>query len=140
MLTTFNREKLNMTCNRQCGARECKMKGRCLANETPPQPDPAYLYQPGDIVRHRFSGEIIGQVIKRIDRDYIDDKGVCHKHSFQSRTDEKIHGLGSYPSYLMLGLTTGNEFEWTQRDKRLFAEHERIISIEYEQWSKHNDK
>ncbi|MEG3877646.1 hypothetical protein QT972_09720, partial [Microcoleus sp. herbarium7] len=106
----------------------------------PPQPDAAYLYSEGDMVRHRTSGEIIGVVVKRIDRDYTDEKGSVHKHSFQCRGDEKIPGLGSYPSYLLRGLITGTEFEWTQRDKRLFAEYEKTTAMQYKEWIQKNDK
>lgn len=126
-------------CKKQCGTRECQMWG-CQAHVAPPQPDTTYLYSEGDIVRHRTLGEIIGVVVKRIDRDYTDEKGNLHKHSFQCRGDEKIPGLGSYPSYLLRGLITGTEFEWTQRDKRLFAEYEKTIAMQYKEWTQKNDK
>jgi hypothetical protein len=112
----------------------------CQANAAPPEPDPQYLYQPGDTVRNRFSGEIIGIVIRRIDRDYIDEKGVVHPHLNQGRSDGKHAELGKYPSYLLLGHITGSEFEWTDRNPRLFAKYSRDIKIKYEEWQKNNDK
>lgn len=111
----------------------------CQAHTTPPEPDPQYLYQEGDIVRHRFSGEIIGKVISRIDRDYIDEAGVAHPHLYQGRTAGKVPELGKYPSYLLKGTVTGTEFEWTDRNPRLFARYSKDIKIKYEKWKKHNE-
>lgn len=111
----------------------------CHAKTNPPEPDPQYLYQEGDIVRHRFSGEIIGKVVHRIDRDYVDENGVAHPHLYQGRTDCKIPELGKYPSYLLKGLITGKEFEWTQRDPRLFAKYSETIKTQYEEWKKQNE-
>jgi len=91
-------------------------------------------------VRHHTSGETIGIVIRRIDRDYIDEKGVVHLHLYQGRSDEKDPGLGKYPSYLLRGYTTGREFEWTQRDPRLFAKYSREIKTKYGEWSRSNAK
>ena len=127
-----------MSCKRACGTRECKMWG-CQAHTTPPEPDPQYLYQEGDIVRHRFSGEIIGKVVRRIDRDYVDENGVVHPHLYQGRTDGKVPELGKYPSYLLKGLTSGNEFEWTDRNPRLFAKYSKDIKIQYEEWRKQHE-
>lgn len=111
----------------------------CQAHTTPPEPDPQYLYQEGDIVRHRFSGEIIGKVISRIDRDYIDEAGVAHPHLYQGRTDGKVPELGKYPSYLLKGTVTGTEFEWTDRNPRLFARYSKDIKFQYEEWRKQNE-
>ena len=127
-----------MTCKRACGTRECQMWG-CQANMPLPEPDPQYLYREGDIVRHRRSGEIIGNVIRRIDRDYIDENGVAHPHLYQGRTDSKIPELGKYPSYLLRGHVTGTEFEWTQRDPRLFAKYSEDIKVQYEEWEKQHE-
>lgn len=91
-------------------------------------------------MRHRFSGEIIGIVIRRIDRDYVDGNGVTHPHLYQGRAGEKNLELGKYPSYLMRGHITGNEFEWTQRDPRLFAKYSREINAKYEEWRKNHEK
>lgn len=110
----------------------------CQANMVSPDPDPEYLYKEGDTVRHRTSGEIIGVVLRRIDRDYIDENGVIHQHLYQGRSDEKGVGLGKYPSYLLRGHITGREFEWTQRDPQLFAEYSREIKTKYEEWSRSN--
>jgi hypothetical protein len=111
----------------------------CQADMPLPEPDPQYLYQPGDIVRHSTSGEIIGKVIRRIDRDYVDENGIAHPHLYQGRTNCTIPELGKYPSYLLKGLITGNEFEWTQRDSRLFAKYSEKIKVQYEEWRKHNE-
>lgn len=128
-----------MDCKRACGAPECRMWG-CQASAVPPEPDPEYLYKEGDTVRGRFSGEIIGIVIRRIDRDHVDENGVVHPHLYQGRTDGKNTELGKYPSYLLRGHITGSEFEWTQRDPQLFAKYSRRIKIQYEEWQENNDK
>ena len=112
----------------------------CQANAALPEPDPQYLHQPGDTVRNRSTGEIIGKVIRRIDRDYVDENGVVHPHLYQGRSDGKNAELGKYPSYLLRGHITGDEFEWTDRNPRLFAKYSRDITIKYEEWQKNNDK
>jgi hypothetical protein len=127
-----------MHCNKQCGTLECKMWG-CQAKAILPEPDSKYLYKVGDIVRHPYSGEIIGEVIECIDRDFVDKKGVTHPHLYQGRMNGKIPGLGKYPSYLLKGLITGNIFPWTQRDERLFADYTEKVKIQYTAWLTNND-
>jgi hypothetical protein len=111
----------------------------CQAKAVLPEPDPKYLYNVGDIVRHPYSGEIIGEVVERIDRDFVDEKGVKHPHLYQGRMNGKIPGLGKYPSYLLKGLITGNIFPWTQRDERLFADYTEKVKIQYAEWLVQND-
>ena len=124
-----------MNCKRACGTPECEMWG-CQANAVLPEPDVAYLYKEGETVRHPYSGEIIGIVICRIDRDYTDDKGRVHPHLYQGRSNGKVVGLGKYPSYLLRGTVTGREFEWTQRDERLFAKYHADIKKKHAEWKK----
>ena len=125
-------------CKKQCGTRECQMWG-CQAHAAPPEPDPRYLYKEGDTVRHPRTGEVIGKVVRRIDRSYVDEKGVLHQHLYQGRTDGEIPELGQYPSYELIGEITKTLFEWTQRDKRLFAEYSKDIEAQYEEWKKQHD-
>lgn len=127
-----------MKCDRPCGTRECQMWG-CQSGAPPPEPDPQYLYEAGDTVYHRFSGEIIGIVIRRIDREYVDESGTPHPHLCQGRTDTGgTPELGKYPSYLLKGRVSGKEFEWTQRDKRLFAAYSKRIQLLHEEWQEAN--
>ncbi|NJR24976.1 MAG: hypothetical protein HC786_23850 [Richelia sp. CSU_2_1] len=110
----------------------------CQSESPLPEPDPQFLYKVGDAVINS-SGETIGIVVEIIDRTFTDGSGKSFPHLSQGRSEGEFPELGKYPSYLLYGPVSGRTFEWTQRDRRLFAKYSQKIQEEYEKWLKKNE-